>query len=329
MLKTVCVVRYGAYGDIIMMTPLLRVLKEDGYHVTVNCSPQGNEMLRHNPHVDKIVIHERDSVPRETLDEYWAEMAKGYDKFINLSESIEGSLLKIEGREDFNWSDAKRHAECDVNYYDRTLEIGGYGHIKGKVGELYLSSLENKFARDYRRKYKDRFMIQWALSGSSYHKAYPHAENVAMAFLDAYPDAMIITTGDELCTLLEWSHPRTKCYSGKWGIRKTFSVSKYCDLVIGAETGQLHAAACFDTPTIVLMSHSSEENLSKYWKNSISVGADVACRPCHKLHYRRETCPTNELIKASICMSDLRLSTVLDAMEKTYKQWRENRDGTL
>lgn len=322
--KTVCIVRYGAYGDIIMITPLLRALKEDRYHVTVNCSPQGEEILRHNPHVDKIIIHERNSVPRETLDEFWNEMAKGYDRFINLSESIEGSLLKIEGREDFNWSDSRRHAECNVNYYDRTLELGGYGHIKGKNGELYLSKFEEKLARDYRKKHKKKFLIQWALSGSSYHKAYPFTENVARAFLATHPDAMIMTTGDSLCEMLEWSHPQTKCYSGKWNVRKTASISKYADLVIGTETGQIHAAACFGTPTIVLMSHSTEENLSKYWKDSISVGADVLCRPCHKLHYRRETCPTVESIKAAVCMARLKPIDVLEAMGKIYNKWKEN-----
>lgn len=323
--KTVLLVRYGAFGDMIMITPLLRALKEDGYHVTLNCSPQGVEMLRHNPFVDKFILHERDSVPRETLDEFWDEMAKGYDKFINLSESIEGSLLKIEGREDYKWAAPRRHAECNVNYYDRTLELGGYGHIKGKNGELYLSSTEEMFARDYRRKHKKKFLIQWALSGSSYHKAYPFVEMVARAFLDKHPDAMIITTGDALCEVLEWSHPHTKSYSGKWGIRKSFSVSKYADLVIGAETGQLHAAACFDTPTLVLMSHSSEENLNKYWKDSYSVGAEVPCRPCHKLHYRLETCPLIESLRSPVCMAKLKPAKVLEAMDKVYDKWREEK----
>jgi ADP-heptose:LPS heptosyltransferase len=323
--KTACVVRYGAFGDAIMVTPLLRVLKEEGYHVTVNCSWQVIEVLKHNPFVDKIIEHKKDSIPANQLDEYWDEMSKDYDKFINLSESIEGALLKVEGRKEFNWDGAKRHAECNVNYYDQTLKLGGYENITGKNGELYFSKLEEKIGRDYRKKYKKKFLILWSLSGSSYHKTYPFAEYVARGFLKNHPDAMIMTVGDNLCTLLEWSDEQTKSYSGKWPIRKSMIMTKYADLVVGSETGILNASGCFDTPKIVMLSHSSHENLSKYWKNTHPVNAEVECYPCHQLHYSLESCKVDRQIKSPVCMAKLSPSKVLVEMDKIYNNWKENR----
>jgi ADP-heptose:LPS heptosyltransferase len=307
-----------------MITPLVRLLKEEGYHVTVNGSRQVIEVLKHNPFVDKVVEHVKDSVPRETLDEYWAEMAKGYDKFINLSESIEGSLLKVEGREEFTWPVTKRHSECNVNYYDRTLDIGGFGKIKGRNGELYFSPFEEKTARDYRKKYKNKFLVLWSLSGSSYHKTYPWAEMAARAFLDTHPDAMILTVGDHLCEMLEWSHPQAKCYSGKWPIRKSMIMTKYVDLVVGTETGILNASGCFGTPKITMLSHSSEENLTKHWENSHPVFAtDVGCQPCHQLHYTLNSCPISPATKAPECMSKIMPGVVLNKMNNIYREWKE------
>ena len=43
--------------------------------------------------MDKILIHETDSIPTDELDDYWEELSKGYDKFINLSGSVEDNLL--------------------------------------------------------------------------------------------------------------------------------------------------------------------------------------------------------------------------------------------
>jgi len=101
--------------------------------------------------------------------------------------------------------------------------------------------------RSYRKKHKGKFLILWSLSGSSGHKTYPFTEFVAKGFLDKHPDAMILTVGETLCELLEWSHPQTKCYSGKWPIRKSLIMAKYADLIIAPETGIANAAGCFDS----------------------------------------------------------------------------------
>ena len=247
-----------------MITPLLRCLKEDGYHVTVNITPNPKKVLNNNPYIDEFMIHGGEKeVPNKDLKEHWEKISKGYDKFINLSGSIEENLLKPEGGRAYTWDKETRHKHCNRNYYDETLKIGGYGHIKGRNGELYFTKLEEKLARDYRRKHKGKFLILWSLSGSSFHKIYPFSDAVASLILDKYPDVMIMTVGDALCEMLEWRYERSKCYSGKWPIRKSMIMTKYVDLVIGTETGILNAAGCFNTPEIVLLSHSSEENLCK------------------------------------------------------------------
>lgn len=323
--KTACVVRYGAFGDVIMLTGLLSHLKQLGYHVTMNMTPRAQSVLRHNPNIDEYLIQEDDEIPNEELGEYWENLAKGYDKFINLSGSVEGGLLKIEGKPSFNWDKEVRHEKCNRNYYDEQFKVAGYPEITGKNGELFFTNLEESLAKSYRRKLRGKFVVMWSLAGSSFHKNYPYTQIVCDWLLKDYDDIVFVLVGDTISVMLEWEHPRVKCRSDKWSIRQAMLMTKYVDLVVGAETGILNAAGCYDTHKIVLLSHSTEENLSKYWKNCTSLHAPedvVPCYPCHQLHYSLESCPLHEKLRTPLCMTELKFKTVHDEIERHYEEWK-------
>jgi hypothetical protein len=65
-------------------------------------------VLENNPYVSNLLPQQRDIVPNPELGNYWAEWAGDYERYINLSESIEGSLLKIETRQDYYTSKADK-----------------------------------------------------------------------------------------------------------------------------------------------------------------------------------------------------------------------------
>ena len=315
-----------------MASTLFRLLKEEEYYTIANVNPRGAAVLENNPHVDEIMLHVDDSVPNEKLDEHWKGLAAGVDRFINLSGSIEKGLLKTKDTPEYSMPKGFRHELCNVNYYDRTLALGGYPHLKGLNGELYFSIEESKWARMIKDQHRNKFMILWSLSGSSVHKFYPYADLVAKKFLEAHPDAVIFDVGEPACKLLEWDHPRTKKRVGVWSIRKSFVMTKYADLVIGPETGVLNAAGCFETPKIVFLSHSSAENLCKYWKNCIPVEADeqhARCHPCHKMIYSTKDCLNNPVTQTPVCMAHLDPEIVLAAMEKVYLKWKESKHGAF
>lgn len=330
--KKALVIRLGAYGDLVFASQLFRLLKEDGYYTVANVNPRGAKVLENNPNVDEIILHIDDCVPHEKLSEHWAKIGEGFDRVINLSESIERGLLKMQQDEEYFWPKWKRHEVCDVNYYDRTLEKGGYSEHKGLNGELYFSREEEAWGKMIREQHENRFVVLWSLSGSSVHKVYPYGVYVGPKFLDEHRDAVIFTVGEAGCKLIEWNHSRTKKRVGVWDIRKSFVMTKYADLVIGPETGVLNAAGCFDTPKVLMLSHSSHENISKYWKNCIPVSARAhmaPCHPCHKMIYGTKDCITNSLIKAPVCTAHLEPEIVLNAMDQVYKKWKEKTHGIL
>ena len=75
--------------------------------------------------------------------------------------------------------------------------------------------------------------------------------------------------------------------------------------MIGPETGVLNAVAFEPMAKVMLLSHSSVENLTKHWVNTESLHANVPCFPCHRLHYTRDFCPQHEPSGTSMCMADL------------------------
>jgi len=321
-MKKVIVVRYGALGDLVMITPLLRKLKEDGYHVTLNMHKDPYPIVRRNPYVDEFMFHD-ESIPNEKLHEHWEELKKGYDRFINLSGSIEEGLLAVEGQENFDLSHEERHEKFNVNYYDRTMELGGYPDEKGYRGELFFSKYEHSWAQNFKARYSNRFLILWSLSGSSPHKTYPYAEYVAVAIQNAFPDIVMVTVGGIVEQVIEWKHPQTKNYCGEWDLWRSLIMTQYADLVVAPETGILNAAGCFDTPKIAMLSHSSEENLTKHFKNCDTVRGDVECSPCHKLIYSWEACEKNETTGSPVCMAAIKPEAMYKLIEKHYLNWKE------
>ena len=58
--NTVCIVRYGAFGDIIQASSLFPKFKEQGYKVCVNVSESGHSLLKNNPYVDQLIVQKTD-----------------------------------------------------------------------------------------------------------------------------------------------------------------------------------------------------------------------------------------------------------------------------
>lgn len=324
-MKTALLIRMGAFGDMIMSLPVAELLKKDNYHVTLLTSKAGEQIVLNNPHIDKIMSYK--------FDEHWNPIDnkklpknEDYDRVVDLSGSVEETLLSVDGvNEAYQWSKEKRHATCNKNYYDSHLEVGGYGHLKGIRPKLYFTSYEHEYARKFRRKHKNKFLVLWSLSGSAFHKAYPYSEIVAQIFMEKHPDVVVCTMGGVLSELLEWESQQTINCVNKWTIRKSMLMTKYADLVIGTETGVLNAAGCYDTPKIILLSHSTEENLTKYWDNVYPLHADVPCYACHQIHYDLDSCPVDKATTSPICMAKLKPETVLKTMEIIYDKWEAKR----
>lgn len=314
--KTCAVIRYGAFGDLLMTSNLLPQLKAEGYHITMYSVPRGFEVVKHDPHIDAVILQDQDQVPNHELGQFWAAIAKKYDKVVNLSESVEGTLLALKGRIQADWPHALRHEMLDKNYLEFAHKLAG---LPFEFHQKFYSTGEEKaWAKKERQKIGGSPVILWSLAGSSVHKTWPHLDAIIARMMLRFPDCRVILTGDEACQMLEagWENEkRVVCKSGKWTIRETLSMLEQADLVIGPETGVLNAAAGMSVPKIVTLSHSSPENLTKHWLNTTALTPEnTACYPCHMMHYGWERCHRGPVTGVALCQENIGVEAMWDAV---------------
>lgn len=325
--KTAAVVRYGAIGDMVQTSSLFPWLKENGYHVTLYCqSGQGFQAVQHDPHVDRFIIQDQNNVPPQFLLEFWNDTKKKYDKWINLSESVEVTLLAAPGRVQWEWPNHLRQKYLNRNYLEWTHELAD---VPPPYRPKFYSTPEEKaWARDKARSYGRRNIL-WSLSGSSGHKVWPHLDTVIAGVMLQYPDVHIVLVGDEFCIVLEagWEKERrVHRQSGKWTIRQSMSFAEVADIIIGTETGLLNAAGSMDAWKIITLSHSTKENLTKHWRNVIALeqpeGVGCPKRACHQLHGAEghspwEDCPAHEdeTMKVALCQYHITANMMFEAID--------------
>ena len=312
--KTACVVRYGGFGDQLMAANILPALKREGFHVTFMTTPKGRDILREDPHIDAWIIQDDDQVPNHELGDYFDAWRPRFDRFINLCESVEGTLLTMPGRIAHTWPDAVRAQFCDRNYLEFTSQIAQLPY--SSESRFYATDDEKAWAQTQRGK---GFYVMYALAGSSLHKFYPGQDAVIDAVLTLRPDAHFVLVGDDACKILEFGwekNPRVTCLSGELSIRKTLALANAMDCVIGPETGVLNAVAFEPMRKVVLLSHSSHENLTKHWTNTVAIAGDVPCFPCHRLHYDDRWCHRDEETAAAMCQKMIAPETVVGAILK-------------
>lgn len=318
--KTAAIIRYGAFGDLMQASSVIKGLKDQGYHTTLYTSPPGCDVVAHDPNIDEMIIQGKDQVPNANLVEFWNYLEKKYDKFVNLSESVEGTFLALPDRAAHRWPQSLRHKMMDYNYLQFQHELAEVPH-KPQI-RFYATDAEKGWAKRERDR-MGKFVVMWSLAGSSVHKVWPYLDSIMARILTTYPDSTIVLVGGPDCVLLErgWENePRVVCTSGKWSIRQSLAFIDQCNLIIGTETGVLNAASHRTVPKIITLSHSSVNNLTRDWVNTTSLTPpSLACFPCHRLHYGWKHCHQDKETGTALCQSNISADMMWQAVEKVLK----------
>lgn len=330
--KSVLVIRYGAYGDLIQASSICAGLKEQGYHVTLNTTPKGMSVVEHDPNIDAFILQDEDQVPNESLGPYWKELAKRYDRVVNLCESAEGMLLTLPHSLHDWHSDGARQKLYTQNYLERQHDIADLPYVfrprfvpteaEAKHVEEVLETIPGK-------------RVLWILGGSSVHKVWPYMPAAIVRLLYSRPDVSVILAGEEKHKEIEeaiqnaakqfaGSAQRIIRTCGLWPIRGTMSLAQKVDVVVGPETGVLNSVSHMEMPAkVVFLSHSTHENLTKHWPNTTAlapVEGSTACYPCHRLHYDWSRCNQDKATGTAKCQVNIPIEHAVDAILKALPQ---------
>lgn len=313
--KTACIVRYGAFGDLLQTSSVAAGLKDQGFHVTLMTSPPGHQVIEFDPNIDELYLQEKDQVPNHLLGDYWKYHSKKYDRWVNLSESVECSLLSVPGKTPHTWTPAARHKYMNHNYVELSHLIAGVPH-NPRV-HFYPRPEEGAWAKAERARIGGAPLVLWALAGSSVHKTWDGLDRTVASILTEFPDAHVLFVGGPDAQILEqgWENEkRVFCRSGKYSIRHTMSILEFVDVAIGPETGIMNAMSNLPVPKVLFLSHSTEENLCRDWTNTVSIASERTVCPgrgnneapaCHQLHYSWEYCKQVPERGIAQCQADI------------------------
>ena len=318
--KTAGLVRMGGHGDALWAASVAANLHEQGYSVTAYVGRAGEEVLRHDPHIARIV-----QVPEGILSdleyiEFWTHEAPKYDKWANLLRSVEGRLLPHQSEDDFYLPQALRHTLMNVNYLDIVHDFAEIQRGTWRQ-RFYPTAKEAAWAAEMRAKLPGPLVVI-SPTGSGPFKAWPHAQ----AFMERMADANVYTVmlGDlkSLPDLdlverhgIEFGH----VVGQEWTLRLALAYALVADAVVATESVFANAVAFEPMPKVVLLSHSSNENLTRDWTNTAALEAPVACHPCHRIHnVHMALCAKDTSTGGSACMAqysaDMVAGLVLQAL---------------
>ncbi|MBK8688995.1 MAG: hypothetical protein IPN24_11320 [Betaproteobacteria bacterium] len=203
----------------------------------------------------------------------------------------------------------------NVNYLEAMHEVAQLPVAKYEQ-RFYPTAEERAWAIEQRAKLFDGPLVVVAPCGSGQPKTWPHVQ----AFIDlmAAREVYTLVVGD----LRQEIKARSK-YQVVIGrdlqIRQVMALAQTADVVVGTESAILNAVANEDhVLKVALLSHSSGENLTKHWSNTLTVEpAAIKCHPCHRLHVGFQFCTKDATTGFAACQAAVGAELVADAIAPT------------
>lgn len=338
--------RFGGVGDNLVATSVLRPLKRLGYNVEVITTKKGSNthtVFLNNPYIDKLSLKDDGEIPSGGLDwqKWFAHRAGEFDIFANLSHSMEYYHSFFTSQTQFWWPQDFRRKIAAGSYLETVHDIIGVPHMFGPL--FFPTDEEKDFAKQcFHRGKLDGPFLAWVVSGSRVDKVYPYAPmaigriikelNIPVIVMGVgekqaeyatnIRDHVIRQNGDR--GMLHLMVQDLQKPEERWPLRSALTAAMAADLVVTPDTGMAWAVAFEQMPKIVMLSHASDENITKHWVNTTTLHANpyrVPCWPCHRLHDSMDTCtPNRDGGHAAACISDISVETILTTVEKLWSR---------
>lgn len=320
--KTAGIVRIGGNGDALWAASVAAHLHDDGYAVTVFAAANGEDVLRHDPHIQKIVTLPRGLLSDDELIEFWAWQAPKFDKWVNLVGSVEGRLLPHQSANEFYLPQALRRKLMGANYLDMVHAYAELPEGAACRQKFYPNDAERELAQKLRAELPGPLVLL-SPTGSGPFKAWHNAQR----FMELMADAGIYTVmvGDlrdlpDLDIVTRHGTDYGHVVGQEWPLRLALAVAQTADAVVATESVFANAVAMEAMPKVVMLSHSSNENLTRDWVNTVALDAPVACHPCHRIHnHGMAMCSKDTVTGGAACMASYSAEFVADLVLRALR----------
>jgi len=294
----ILVVRFSSIGDIVLTTPVVRMLKKQ-LNAQVHYLTKSSyvSLLKNNPYIDSVYQIEN------SISEVIADLKKEkYDYIIDLHSNLRTQILKFRlcvaaksfnklNMEKFMLTNFKLDNMPKIHVVDRYLETVKHLGIKNdNLGLDFFLSTNDKidisiFPKDY---------IVFVIGGQHTTKILPNEKIVSI--IKKVNKPVLLLGGPEDFERGEQIIANTKntintC--GNYSILQSASLVQQAKMVITHDTGMMHIAAAFNKKIYSVWGNTVPEfGMYPYMQSEQSKMIEVKdlnCRPCSKIGY--DKCP--------------------------------------
>jgi heptosyltransferase-2 len=322
--KTILLMKPGAVGDLLQLTPVLRALKRT-YPAARLTLMVGNgssaSLFAHDPNVDETIVFDR---RRTSITALWRHLLRSrFDLVLNFQRSnLRAWFLASAAfpcRLLIYHKAKKRQVHAVVNYLETLAPLG----IPSTDTELkmYLGAEDRSFAKElFRSQGLEKAMVV-ALNPGATHPVnrWPterFAELADRLHQDLGARSVIIGGPDDVPLADEIvSRSRTKPLSlaGKTLLLQLGALLELCSAVVSGDTGPMHMATAVGTPVIALFGAADPARTGPVGSGHRVIRAgNVPCVPC-----RSRTCSNSNYLE---CMQKITVAEVSDAVKEAVRR---------
>jgi ADP-heptose:LPS heptosyltransferase len=269
----ILVVLWGGIGDIICVTPTFKALrnKYPFGEITVIHSIPALEIIKHNPNIDKCILHGTKAARNEF---------RNIDSFhIKLYTQIQNKgMLNIQRK------------QLIAN------EIGL--DVMDINNEIYLTTDEKKWAQQFISEYNNVIILQSSSKrlGGKQWRVHKWEELVSK-----FKNYTFLLVGTDEDNFIKGSID----LRGKTTIRQAIALLNVAKLFVGIDSFLNHATNATCTKGVILFGSSNP--MMWGYNNNINIYKKISCSPCFT--YESENCPDNICI-SSISVQEVEMAII-------------------
>ena len=334
----VLVIRFSSIGDIVLTTPVVRVLKTQLEDVQVHYATkiQFKSIFEENPYIDKVHYLHKD------LSQFIRELRiEKFDIIIDLHNNLRTRIIKTalqtraSGFDKLNiekWLlvNFKINKLPNLHIVDRYLKaVEGLGVKNDSLGLDYFIPEKDHVPIDWIPKTHHNGYVAYVIGAQHATKRLPIERMIELCDKINHPIILLggkedAEKGEQICAFFEKTtsssdyeyglkelNKRSIIYNacGKYNLNQSASLVKQAKYVFTHDTGLMHIAAAFKKEIFSIWGNTIPEFGMYPYRTKFTVleNNKLSCRPCSKIGYA--ACPK----KHFKCMNELILDFYLPA----------------
>ena len=297
--KKFLVIRLSSLGDVVLTTPVARLLSKAGGSVDVLTKAQYLSIWHENPYVEKVLDY--NSIDLNEVSSW------SYDYIIDLQNnlrsrrltvSVSSRVMRIKKDPIQKWMYLKLGINklSKLNVAERNIAVLKELGIFDDGDGLDICVQESKLPSAIDR---SKNLIVVAMGGTYITKRIP--TDLVNGMIDERDKCeYVLIGGSDTERQRLTSSVNTHNLIAKTTLQQSITLLSRADLVITGDTGMMHIAAAMQKPIIVIWGSTSMDfgfypyygSKNKQTYSSVSIKG-LSCRPCSK--YGRKDCPKGHM----------------------------------